>query len=278
MPFSPKNSRYVKEPTMKHKKSRSELRSGFSFGKTVFPFLMLFLLSGYAHGANFDIKPVKIYFDAQTRIEKLTLKNMSDENFRLQLKAYIWTQGEKGEDLYEETNDIIMFPKILSLKREEERIVRIGTNVTPGEIEKTYRIYIEQMPPTEDEAKGATVRMLMKIGVPLFISPLKKGEKGDVESVSLRNGKAEVKVGNKGNLHFAITGINVTGFDNKGTAVYSTELGVWYLLHNKSRMYEASVPQDTCNGLAKLRVAMRTKDFTRTGEINVERAMCRPNR
>jgi fimbrial chaperone protein len=263
---------------MKFWKSKSALWSRFFFGKTVFAFLMVAILSGYAHGANFDIKPVKIYFDAQTRIEKLTLKNLSDENFRLQLKAYIWTQGKKGEDLYEETNDIIMFPKILSLKRGEERIVRVGTNVSPGEIEKTYRIYIEQMPPAEDEAKDTHVRMLVKIGVPLFISPLKKDEKGDVESVSLKNGKAEVKVANNGNLHFAITGINVMGLDDKGKTIYSTELGGWYLLQDKSRVYEASVPEETCNSFAKLRVAMKTKDFTRTGEINVERGMCRPNR
>jgi fimbrial chaperone protein len=236
-------------------------------------------LSGQAIAANFDIKPIKIYFDAQTRIEKLTVKNLSDENFNLQIKAYKWTQNEKGEDLYEDTNDIILFPKIVSLKQGEERIVRVGTNLSAGTIERTYRIYLEQMPPAEDEARGANVRMLMRIGVPVFISPVTKDEKGDVESVSLKNGKAEIKVKNSGNLHFIVSSININGMDSEGKSIYATELGGWYILNNRSKVYETSIPEEKCNGIAKLDVAVKTNSQVACSKvINVGKATCGPGR
>jgi len=239
-------------------------------------FLLTFSLAGYAMAANFDIKPIKIFFDDQTKIEKLTLKNVSEDNFTVQIKAYKWTQDEKGKDVYQDTNDLIIFPKIATLKKEEEKIVRIGTNLGSDSLEKTYRIFVEEIPSGEKEdTKAATLHMYLKIGVPIFISPVKKDEKGSIEAVKLQKGKAEIKVKNQGNAHFVVTAIQVRGMNPQGKEIFSGDLGGWYILSGLSKAYEISIPLDVCKNMTRLNIEVKTNtNIIFKEQLQVEKAMC----
>ncbi|MBM4137860.1 MAG: molecular chaperone [Nitrospira sp.] len=88
---------------------------------------ILFLLRGSANPITFDINPVRIFFDAKVTTEKLNVRNSGDRDFSLQLRVYKWSQDAHGEDIYEETTDIVIFPKIVTIKKGEEKIIRIGT-------------------------------------------------------------------------------------------------------------------------------------------------------
>ncbi len=220
--------------------------------------LVLFLLSGTcAPAANFDIQPIKIYLDAKTRIEKLTIRNVSDNDFPLQIRVLKWAQNEKGEDVYSQTDEIIFFPKILTLKKGDEKIVRIGTNLMPGATEKTYRVYVEEMPSDSKVKEGATVRMYMKIGIPIFIAPVKKEEKGRIESVALKDGKASVKITNMGNVHFVPTSISLAGENEKGAKIFGKELSGWYILNGFSKSFDTAVPKEVYADLKRLEVKVK---------------------
>jgi fimbrial chaperone protein len=140
-----------------------------------------------AMAATFDIQPIRIVLDEKVRLEKLTIRNISDAAFPIQVKAYEWSQNEKGEDVYTETKDIITFPKILSINKGEEKFIRIGTTVPPGTREKTYRIYVEEMPAPEKEKdkQGAKVNLYMKIGIPVFINPIKVDNNAEIEDIEM---------------------------------------------------------------------------------------------
>jgi fimbrial chaperone protein len=238
-------------------------------------FLVLFL-GNHSTAANFDIKPIKIFLDPQTRIEKLILRNVSEDDLTVQIKGYQWSQNEKGQDVYQETKDIIIFPKIATIKKEEEKIIRIGTNLNSGSVEKTYRIFVEEIPTVEKkDTKGSTIHMYMKIGVPVFISPLRNEEKGMIEAVNLNKGKAEIKVINKGNLHFLVTAIQIKGNNSQGKEVFSTVLGGWYILSGLSKAYEVSIPQDICGKMDKLNIEVKTNNNVVFKEqLQVEKPMC----
>lgn len=236
---------------------------------------MVFLFEGITVGAGLDIQPIKIYFDARSRIDKLTIKNVSDEDLSLQVRVFAWSQDANGRDQYEETTDIIIFPKIMKVLKDEEKFIRVGTNLTPSGDEKTYRIYIEEIhvaSPKTDE--GATVRMAMKIGVPIFISPLKSNPKGSIQSFSMSNGRPIVEVKNTGNIHLIITSFNIKGTNEKGKEIFSRELGGWYVLNGASRFYETSIPAEVCHELAKIHVAVKTDRLSMNEAFSVNKDMC----
>jgi fimbrial chaperone protein len=229
-----------------------------------------------AAAANFDIQPIRIVLDEKVKLEKLIIKNVSDVDFPLQIKAYEWSQNEKGEDVYKETNDIITFPKILSIKTGEEKFIRIGSNVPPGTREKTYRIYVEEMPSpeAEKEKQGANVTLFMKIGIPVFINPIKIDDHADIEGLEMINGTLKVKVKNNGNKHFMVTGINVRGENNDGKEPFTRDIGGWYLLSGSTKIYETSIPQDLCDSITNLNVVLKTNKATVKKNIPVEKTMC----
>ena len=233
-------------------------------------------LANHSTAANFDIKPIKIFLDPQSKIEKLILTNISEEDLTVQVKGYQWTQNEKGQDIYQETKDVIIFPRIATIKKDEEKIIRIGTNLNSGSMEKTYRIFVEEIPSGEKiDTKGSTVHMYMKIGVPVFISPLKKEEKGAIEAVNLQKGKAEIKVQNKGNLHFMVTAVQIKGVNTQGQEIFSRDIGGWYILSGLSKAYEISIPQDVCSKMTQLNIEVKTNNNVIFKEqIQVEKLMC----
>lgn len=257
----------------KNKNSWKQLRP---WGITAFGFIMILFLAGHTAAANFDIKPIKIFLDPQSKIEKLTLKNLSEEELTVQIKGYLWTQNKKGQDIYEETKDLIIFPRIATIKTEEEKLIRIGTNLNSGAIEKTYRIFVEEIPSGHKiDSKGSTVHMYMKIGVPIFISPVKKEEKGMIEAVNLQKGKAEIKVQNTGNLHFMVTAVQIRGVNTQGNEIFSQTVSGWYILSGLSKAYEVAVPQDVCKNMTKLNFEVKTNNnITIKEQLPVEKVMC----
>lgn len=240
---------------------------------TGFVFLSILFCSGVL-AANFDIQPIRIVLDEKVKLEKLTIKNVSDTEFPIQIRAYEWSQNEKGEDVYKETKDIIIFPKILTIKKDEEKIIRIGTNIMPGSRERTYRIYLEEMPSPEREAQGASIRLFMKIGIPVFINPPRVEDKAEIDKISVNNGKVEVTVKNKGNNHFMVTGINVRGENTQGMEPFSRDIGGWYLLSGTSKIYETSIPIDLCSNMTNLNVELKTNKSTIKRSVAMDKSMC----
>jgi fimbrial chaperone protein len=224
--------------------------------------------------ASFDISPINIFFDGQKTTEKMTILNTADGDLTLQLRLYRWTQDGEGLDVYEETRDLVAFPKIVTIKKGEDRIIRIGTQSKPADREKTYRVYLEEVPSSEPARKGATVRFLSRVGVPVFLKPHKIVTGGIIESVVMQKGRLSFKIRNEGNYHFVITGITVRGLDGAGKSVLEQELKGWYLLSGASRTYSAEIPKEACRGLARLEVRSLTEMGTLSGQMDVTREMC----
>ncbi|MBI5599153.1 MAG: molecular chaperone, partial [Deltaproteobacteria bacterium] len=144
---------------------------------------VLFILSpGKSDSANFTVSPIRLFFDGQ-KTNAIQVTNNSDEKLSLELSVYAWAEDEDAKDVFSPTQDIIFFPRMLTLSKGEERLVRVGLRAASGDKEKTYRIYFEEMPgPSPQE--GATVRTLMRAGVPIFVAPRKAGAAGAIEGAA----------------------------------------------------------------------------------------------
>jgi fimbrial chaperone protein len=227
--------------------------------------------------ADFKINPINIFFDAKQKSTVLTVKNNAEEKLTLQVNAIAWSQDEEGKDIYLQTEDIIVFPKIFSMEKDEERIIRVGIKVYPGTVEKTYRIYLEEIPPPREQTlTGATLRTLMKVGVPVFIAPLKATPEGKIEKADISQGTLTFLVLNKGNLHFIMRGIKIEGFDKEGTQVFTTDLGGWYVLSGRSKQLSVKVPRETCVKIANVNIEVTADVVSLKESVHVQPEMCSP--
>ena len=237
--------------------------------------LLFFLCPVPALPVNFSINPVKIFLDGKSKTNVLKIKNHSDEKISLQVRTFTWEHDRHGRNDYTPTRDIIFFPKILTIQKNEEKIIRIGTNIPQSGDEKTYRMFLEEIPPPDSQERMA-VRMIMKIGVPVFVSPHTTVTKGRIESMSLHKGDLHLTVKNTGNVHFLVQSVRVRGTDVSGKELYSTEIGGWYLHGGKEKEYTVEIPEEHCRSIAHLQAHVTTDILSMSKKLNVAKEMCKP--
>jgi fimbrial chaperone protein len=225
---------------------------------------------------SWRVTPIRVELDARARSATVTVINEGDEPLHLQVKAFEWTQDEKGDDQYHETDDLIFFPKLLEVRPNDARILRVGLKAPAVARERTYRLFLEEIPASREprEERSAEVTITLRFGLPIFVKPVKEEPKGTLEGVTLSNGQLNVVVRNVGNTHFFIESISVRGRDANGREVYTQDLNGWYLLGGATRTYTVKVPADVCPKLNRLDVGVKTDRFEMKGGLDVRAGMC----
>ena len=192
--------------------------------------------------ATFTVDPTQIFLRNRTGSVLLTLHNQSTETLRFQLSVFAWAQSSSGEMQLEPTQDIVFFPPLLTLKPSETRRVRVGT-ATPFDVkEKTYRIFVEELPPAD---ATAGVRVLTKMGIPIFLRPAKEIATASLTDLHQQNGQLNFTLSNEGTVHFVPRNIKVRGLAGSTTA-FERELEGWYLLAGGRRDFHTALPKDGC--------------------------------
>lgn len=211
-----------------------------------FTFAVLSLIiPSTAFAGEWRVTPIRLEFDARAKSGVITLINEGDEKLNFQIKAAEWTQDAEGKDQYQETNELIFFPRIMALDKKEERVIRTGIRIPATTREKTYRLFIEEIPAPQ-KVEGTIVAINLRFGVPIFVKPLKVDPKGGIERIELSKGVLNASLKNMGNVHFVINSIDVRGKSSKGEEVFSKELSGWYLLSGVTRHYTMPIPEAVC--------------------------------
>lgn len=199
-------------------------------------------LSVPAKSAVFDIYPVRIFMDSKNRTEKVVIKNLDSKELQIQVRVFSWDQTEQGEDKYEETNEIVIFPKILKIKPSEEKVIRVGCQVPPDGREKTYRIMVEELPPVEQSnQQGVRINILLKVSVPIFLSPVAKKRSGEMEFEGVKDDTLLITVNNNGNVHFIASQLKIKGTDRSGSEIFSTTQNGWYILAGRKKQFSVKL-------------------------------------
>jgi fimbrial chaperone protein len=204
--------------------------------------------------------------------DSLSVQNKEERGITVQIELFKWTQDEEGKDKYEKNNDIIFYPKIFRLGGKDKKIVRIGTKKKLGNLEQTYRLYVEEIPiaetPKEDvefevETPKMRLKMLVRHGVPIFISPEKSIIACEIGEVKLKQDKLLVETKNTGNLHFVINKVEVRGYDEEKNLLFKNEISNWYLLAGCRRGYEFDLKEGVADKLGSCEIDVFTdkKDF-----------------
>jgi fimbrial chaperone protein len=210
-----------------------------------------------ASAATFSVNPVQIFLSAATRSALLTLKNETDQPIRFQLSVNAWAQDPGGQMQLAPTTDIVFFPAMLTLQAHEERKIRIGATVSPGTVEKTYRIFVEELPPLEKKDAPTGVTMLTKMGIPIFLQPAKPVGLAALQELGVKDGHFGFRLQNNGNVHFIPQSVQTRGLDGSGAIILDTKADAWYVLAGTARVFDIAVPAAQCGQIRSLAVEAR---------------------
>jgi fimbrial chaperone protein len=220
--------------------------------------LGLLLGAGRARASNLNVSPVQVYLAPDASKSLVTLRNEGSEEGRYQVSAMLWDEDAKAVMKLAPTEDIIVFPTILTLKPGETKSLRVGPVVPFGPIEKTYRIFIEEMPAPQKVETRATVRVLTRIGIPVFLAPTKAFEDRRV-SAELSGKVAAVDVENTGNVHFRINTVHLDALAADGSKLFEKQAQGWYVLAGGHKRYDLEIPRESCGKVRKLVVSVKTE-------------------
>ena len=225
-------------------------------------------------GATFTVNPTQITLTPASRSALLTLRNDSTEGLRFQLSVFLWRQSPTGAIQLEDTKDIVFFPALLALAPGEERRVRVGTTTTAEALEKTYRIFVEELPPLDRSGSAAGVRVLTKMGVPIFVQPAKVAGRASLEDVAMREGALVFGIRNSGNVHFIPDQVSVRGYDAAGGLVFERRLDSWYILAGGVRRMTLTVARPDCVRTARLAIEVQLGGSTLNEQLQTSPGVC----
>ena len=229
--------------------------------------VMLFVLGGVepARASSFRVSPVQVALSTSVKSTLLTLSNESSESLRFQVRVYTWNQSPSGEMELAPTDDIVLFPTLITLAAGKQRKVRIGAATPFGANEKSYRVFFEELPPVDGEqapAARSEVRILTKMGIPIFLQPAKPSTAGAIEGLALEAGHLRFVVRNDGNAHFVLRAVRVKGVGATGDPVFDRELEGWYVLPGGTRVFDLAIPAELCSQVKGVMVESETERDT----------------
>ena len=225
---------------------------------------------------EFSVNPIRLEMGASVRSGVISVKNEGQDKLSFQMQAMEWTQDGQGQDQYAETQDMIFFPKLMTVEPGQEGVIRIGTKFPVVPREKTYRLFIEELPGAVKPAptQGAQVTVMIRFGAPIFVKPLKPENRLEVDKIELAKGELSLVARNTGNQHQIVEGIQLRGTDSQGREVYTMMLADRYLLAGTSKRYSTAIPTDQCPKITALAIDFKTDKVVQNVKLEVDKAMC----
>jgi fimbrial chaperone protein len=240
-------------------------------------FLLLVALPAAA--ATFKVSPIQIYLSTGKTTELLAVENQSSETVRLQVTAFGWNQSPRGEIELAPTEDVVFFPALLTLEPGKERKIRIGVSKPAGAVERTYRVFVEELPPLEKPSEvgnRSEVKVLTRFGVPIFVQPAKLSRSGAIENSKLESGTVKFQVKNTGNAAFSLVSVRTSGAGADGSRTFENQAAGWYVLAGGERVYEIAVSAADCQRTKTISIEAKTERDTWKASLTVAAEACGP--
>jgi len=116
-----------------------------------------------ASAGTLQVNPVLVELNADRRTGSVTVRN--EESVPVTIRAYAldWRQAD-GEDVYEETAQLIVSPPIFTIAPGATQLVRVGPR-SPSAEPRAYRLIIEEVP---EATPQAGIRIALRLNLPLY--------------------------------------------------------------------------------------------------------------
>lgn len=239
---------------------------------TILSFLLLFIVNTGLAG-DWRVIPIKMFLGPKAKSGSVRLINNDSAPLNLQVTAMTWRQDESGQDIYEETEDIIFFPRVMTVPAGKEQVLRAGIKIPATTIEKTYRLFIEEIPEAT-RTGSAAVTVAVRFGLPIFVAPLEEKIGAEITDAEIKGGVFNGSAVNNGNIHFLPSKVSLIGKDSSGQELFIETLKPWYLLANMTRPYRYELKHEQCQNLTTLRFEISNNTHKLFKDIPVSGAQC----
>lgn len=236
------------------------------------------LWAGSAFAAGVRVSPILVELTPSQTNALVSLRNDGDAPVRYQVSAVTWSQDDAGQMKLAPTRDLIVFPQLVTLKPSEERNLRVGvTGDKFGQLEKSYRIFVEEMPAAEKAGDKPAVQVLTRLSIPIFLEPAHVVGQARIESARVEGGKLVVRLRNMGNVRVRPSEIVANAKLEGGKAGPHQRWDGWYVLAAGDRVYEWTLPKDACAHVRSIQIEVRFEqgDPARA-TVEVPRGSCTP--
>jgi fimbrial chaperone protein len=225
--------------------------------------------------STFSVDRTDVRLSAKAQTALITLKNDGDSEIRFQLAAFTWGQDQTGEFKLAATQDVVVFPTLLTLAKGESRQIRVGTTAAFGAVEKTYRVFIEELPSAAAPKPGAGVSMRTKIGIPVFLEPTAPPQAAvAISDPAVQAGAVTIPVRNTGNVHVVADNIPIRGLDAQGRQVFSDSARGGYILAGDTRAFQLRLTPEQCRSAQAIEAAVTVDGKTTNKRATVAAGGC----
>jgi fimbrial chaperone protein len=188
----------------------------------------------------------------------------------------LWAQAEDGQLQLSPTEDVIVFPPIVSIAPGEERNLRVGTRAQAGAVEGSYRVFLEELPPPEGPGDRSQVKVLSRIGIPVFVAPLRPEVRAALAGLSLEKGRATFALRNSGTIRVRPSRVRLEGLGGDGKALFALDLDAWYVLAGGERRFEVPLPAGRCAEVRALAVEAALEKEVLRARVEAPGGACGP--
>lgn len=204
---------------------------------------LLFLALG-VEAAMLKIAPVRVNFAPGDRSATVTLTNTSDAEVSIQADPVSWRQDESGADLYDDTDQLLVVPRIFTVPAGGSQVVRIGRLAPAGPAEGAFRVFFTELAPPDDQP-GPGLNFRLRLAIPAFVAPEGRARpRLDLVRSGHTEEGFEVVLRNAGNTHVQVLELDSPPVgETTVEAPFATPGG--YLLPGTIRRFLLPVPQGT---------------------------------
>ncbi len=228
-----------------------------------------------AFAGNLGFGPPTLELTARAHIGTISLTNRAADPVRLEIKVFRWAQLLDGRMQLDPTDDAIVFPQLITIPGNETRRLRVSLTVPAGELEKTYRIQVTEIPGFSGTTRtpAGSITMLSQLKLPIFYAPLRERIEGSIQAALIHRSALTFSVVNTGTVHFQTKHVAVTAFGSNGRVVFSKSLDGWYVLPGSRREYRLPLPD--CSNIRAMTISADAGAHAEQ-TIDVPADACRP--
>jgi fimbrial chaperone protein len=207
--------------------------------------------------ASIQIAPVRVVLQPNRPVASLVVTNDGASEISMQAEVMSWAQKDQ-QDVHVPTREVLVNPAIFRIPANGRQIVRLGLQVPALADERSYRIFLRQLPrdkalPTGGDGSGAELQTLLQLVLPIFVPP---SSPAGVPSVAWHltapnvgtqpsTPASTLTIDNLGREHLQITQVTVRHAD--GRELWRQRMSVYVLPQQGARLpvMLPSLPPDT---------------------------------
>ena len=224
--------------------------------------------------AAFTVNPMMIRLTARSTSQLLTISNQARQPIRFEVKAFKWDHDESDAMQLEPAADVVFFPNVVTIPAGGQQRVRVGTTAAAGDTERSYRIFVEELPGAPVAGAAAQVAMRTRIGIPVFLAAVKPEARAELQGLAVQDGQLAVRLRNAGNTHLVVDHVELRGLGDASQVAFVRTIPGWYVLPGRARRFETALTPDECRAAKTITAQAVTDGGTVDARATVSASAC----